>query len=129
MQNPLERELDDSGGDCVSGGRDVFWYGTGPRADLSYDSRSLAFCLHAASQGDDDIYVMINAYWDGLKFQVQEGTAQEWMRIVDTTLSRLGDFFEGGDPLRTAGYNVAARSVVVLPRSRNRSGRKEREDL
>jgi isoamylase len=108
---------------------DVAWYGTGPRADLSYDSRSLAFCVHGASQGDDDIYVMINAYWEGLEFQVQEGTAQEWMRIVDTALPSPGDFSEGGDPLRTASYKVAARSVVVLLRSRNRSGRKEREDL
>jgi isoamylase len=41
---------------------DISWYGTGPTADLSPESRSLAFCLHGASQGDDDIYVMINAY-------------------------------------------------------------------
>ena len=47
---------------------------------LSYDSHSLAFCLHGASQNDDDIYVMINAYWEKLEFQVQEGTAQEWMQ-------------------------------------------------
>jgi isoamylase len=99
---------------------DVAWYGTGTRADESYDSRSLAFCLHGASQGDDDIYVMINAYWEGLEFQVQEGTAQEWMRIVDTALPSPGDFSEGDDALRTASYKVAARSVVVLLRPRNR---------
>jgi hypothetical protein len=29
----------------------------------------LAFCLHGASQDDDDIYVMINAYWEELEFQ------------------------------------------------------------
>ncbi|MGA8224292.1 MAG: isoamylase, partial [Candidatus Acidiferrales bacterium] len=40
---------------------DVSWYGTRPTVDLSPDSRSLAFCLHGASQADDDIYVMINA--------------------------------------------------------------------
>jgi len=97
---------------------DVAWYGTGPRADLSYDSRSLAFCLHGASQGDDDVYVMINAYWEGLEFHVQEGTAQEWMRIVDTALPSPGDFSEAGDPLRTASYKVAARSVVVLLRKK-----------
>jgi len=108
---------------------DVAWYETGPRADLSYDSRSLAFCLHGASQGDDDLYVMINGYWEGLEFQIQEGKAQEWMRIVDTALPSPGDFSEGGDPLGTASYKVAARSVVVLLRSRNRSGRKERKDL
>ena len=46
--------------------------------DLSNDSHSLAFCLHGASQDDDDIYVMINAYWEELEFHVQEGAAQEW---------------------------------------------------
>jgi len=97
---------------------DVAWYGTGPRADLSHDSRSLAFCLHGASQGDDDIYVMVNAYWEGLEFQIQEGTAQEWMRIVDTALPSPGDFSERGDPLMAASYKVAARSVVVLLRKK-----------
>jgi glycogen operon protein len=43
---------------------DITWYGVDQRADLSNDSHSLAFCLHGASQEDDDIYVMINAYWD-----------------------------------------------------------------
>ena len=52
---------------------DISWYGVGPAVDLSPDSRSLAFCLHGASQGDDDIYVMINAYWEELQFQIQEG--------------------------------------------------------
>jgi isoamylase len=97
---------------------DVAWYGTGERVDLSYDSRSLAFCLHGASQGDADIYVMINAYWEGLEFQVQEGTASEWTRIVDTALLSPSDFSEGGDPLKTASYKVAARSVVVLLRKK-----------
>jgi len=65
---------------------DVSWYGVGPTVDLSHDSHSLAFCLHGASQADDDIYAMINAYWEELEFNVQEGTAQEWKRIVDTAL-------------------------------------------
>src|SRR5579864_9081439 len=65
---------------------DVSWYGVGGATDLSNDSRSLAFCLHGASQSDDDLYVMINAYWETLDFELQEGTAQEWERIVDTSL-------------------------------------------
>jgi len=95
---------------------DVTWYGTGEKADLTYDSHSLAFCLHGASQDDDDIYVMINAYWEPLEFQVQEGTAQEWMRIVDTALASPDDFSERGEPLWVARYSVAPRSVAVLLR-------------
>jgi len=97
---------------------DIAWYGTGEKADLSYDSRSLAFCLHGASQNDDDIYAMINAHWEALKFDVQEGTAREWVRIVDTALASPADFSDRGEPLEAAGYRVAPRSVVVLLRPR-----------
>jgi glycogen operon protein len=99
---------------------DVTWYGTGPEVDVSDDSHSLAFCLHGASQGDDDIYVMINAYWEDLTFDIQEGTPQEWMRIVDTTLPAPDDFSECGVPLEHVKYEVDPRSIVVLTR-KNRS--------
>jgi isoamylase len=95
---------------------DVTWYGTGSTVDLSQDSHSLAFCLHGASQNDDDIYVMINAYWEALEFHVQEGTAQEWTRIVDTALPSPDDFSHSSHPLGAASYLVAPRSVVVLVR-------------
>jgi isoamylase len=97
---------------------DVTWYGTGGKADLSQDSHSLAFCLHGASQDDDDIYVMINAYWEKLEFQLQEGTAQEWLRIVDTGLADPEDFSDRGQLLQASGYTLAPRSVVVLVRAK-----------
>ena len=96
---------------------DVAWYGTGPTVDLSYDSHSLAFCLHGASQGDDDIYAMINAYWEELEFHIQEGTALEWKRIVDTALPSPSDFSPDGVPLDRMKYQLAPRSIVVLLRS------------
>jgi isoamylase len=95
---------------------DVSWYGVGPTVDLSYDSHSLAFCLHGASQDDDDIYAMINAYWEELEFNVQEGTAQEWKRIVDTALPSPNDFSDDGIPLEQTKYRLAPRSIVVLCR-------------
>jgi isoamylase len=97
---------------------DITWYGVDQRADLSNDSHSLAFCLHGASQEDDDIYVMINAYWDKLEFHVQERFAQEWMRIVDTALASPNDFSENGEPLQALSYSLAPRSVVVLLRTK-----------
>ena len=97
---------------------DVSWYGTGPAVDLSPDSRSLAFCLHGASQADDDIYVMINGYWEELQFQIQEGTPQDWVRILDTSLPTPDDFAELSVPLKYATYQVAPRSIVVLVRER-----------
>jgi isoamylase len=95
---------------------DVSWYGVGPTVDLSHDSHSLAFCLHGASQDDDDIYAMINAYWEELEFNVQEGTAQEWKRIVDTALPSPDDFLDDGIPLERTKYLLAPRSIVVLCR-------------
>jgi len=101
---------------------DVRWYGVGPEPDLSYDSRSLAFALHGASQGDDDLYVMINAYGDDLDFQVQEATASEWERVVDTGHDSPFDFLEPGsrNPLESLRYRVGARSVVILARRTSR---------
>jgi isoamylase len=103
---------------------DVSWYGVGPTVDLSYDSHSLAFCLHGASQDDDDIYAMINAYWEELEFNVQEGTAQEWKRIVDTALPSPDDFLDDGIPLEQTKYLLAPRSIVVLCRPK-KSGTRE----
>jgi glycogen operon protein len=102
---------------------DISWYGTGPTVDLSYNSRSLAFCLHGASQGDDDIYAMINSYWEELEFHIQEGNAQEWTRIVDTALPSPDDFSERGLPVQQAKYLVAPRSVVILLRYRKSNTR------
>jgi isoamylase len=95
---------------------DVAWYGTGATADLSPDSHSLAFCLRGASQNDQDIYVMINAYWETLEFRIQEGTASEWTRIVDTALPTPNDFSNSREAMKTLNYLVTPRSVVVLLR-------------
>jgi len=98
---------------------DVSWYGAGSTVDLSQESRSLAFCLNGASQDDDDIYVMINAYWEALEFHIQDGNAHEWKRILDTSLPSPDDFLEHGLTLDRAEYLVAPRSIVVLVRPRS----------
>jgi glycogen operon protein len=98
--------------------QDVRWYGVGPDADLAPDSHCLAYCLHGRSVGDGDLYVMINAYWEDLVFAVQEGTAGEWRRVVDTSLPSPDDIREAGSeaPLEGLPYRVGARSVVILSR-------------
>ena len=104
---------------------DISWYGVGPTVDLSPDSRSLAFCLHGASQADDDIYVMINAYWEPLQFQIQEGRPGDWVRIVDTNLSSPCDLSERGLPVQQSTYQVGPRSIVVFVRAKAKSGSAE----
>ena len=99
---------------------DVHWYGVGRDVDMSYNSHSLAYFLSGASQQDDDLYVMINAYWEDLRFTVQEGQASDWRRVIDTSLPSPTDVSEAGREarLRSLTYQVRSRSIVVLVRAR-----------
>jgi isoamylase len=100
---------------------DVAWFGTGLKIDLSESSHTLAFSLQGASQQDDDLYVMVNAYWEQLSFHIQEGNPREWKRIVDTSLPSPEDFSAEGKAIETLDYLVAPRSIVVLLRPRKTS--------
>lgn len=59
---------------------------------------------------------MINAYWEGLEFRIQEGAPKQWRRVVDTSLESPLDFAEPGSEhaIASLNYRVAARSVVIL---------------
>ena len=95
---------------------DVRWYGVGRDADLSQDSRSLAYCLHGASHHDVDLYVMINAWQEPLTFEIQEGTARDWCRAIDTSRPSPEDIRAAGDEavVDSTRYVVKPHSVVVL---------------
>ena len=98
---------------------DVKWYGVDKEPDWSYESRSLAYCLHGKAVSDSDLYVMINAYWEPLTFTIQEGTLGEWKRVVDTYADSPDDFVDPATAsvLSSLEYAVQPRSVVVLVRS------------
>ena len=98
---------------------DVSWYGVDGQVDLGDWSHTVAFCLHGASRGDRDIFVMINAYWENLNFDIQEGKARDWLRVVDTSMPAPFDLFETGkeQALNSLCYDVKGRSVVVLRRT------------
>lgn len=97
---------------------DVTWYGIGHDVDYCYHSHSVAFCLHGASQADDDIYVMINAWTQDLVFTIQETGPCPWQRVVDTALPYPLDIAETGcEPLlSSADYRVQSRSIAVFIR-------------
>ncbi len=99
---------------------DIHWYGVGAHVDLAYHSHTLAYCLHGESYRDDDIYVMINAYWEELVFVIQEGEATDWYRVVDTSLPGPLDIAAPGEEGRLSSlkYLVAPRTIVVLLRPR-----------
>ena len=97
---------------------DVRWYGVGPSVDMGDDSHSLAYALRGASQGDRDLYVMINAYHEPLTFTVQEGRPGCWERVIDTALPSPDDIVHPalGPVVPSLDYRVQARSTVVLVR-------------
>jgi glycogen operon protein len=95
---------------------DIRWYGPGACVDWGPSSHELAYCLHGASQGDRDLYVMINGGKRDRRFDVQEEAAGGWRRVIDTSLRSPNDIVEEASAplLPGRGYDVAARSVVVL---------------
>jgi isoamylase len=99
---------------------DVSWYGVDGPPDLNSDSHTLAYCLKDGLHSqDDDLYVMINAYWQDLEFKVQE-ESPGWLRVIDTGLASPEDISPPGEeiPLTSSAYQVKARSIVVLRRPR-----------
>ena len=97
---------------------DVSWFGIDGAPDRGYYSRSLALWLRGSSQNDDDLYIMINAYWQPLNFTIKATGDNVWVRIVDTSLNSPNDIAEPGQELELAGnsYSVNPRTVVILRR-------------
>jgi glycogen operon protein len=98
---------------------DVRWYGPVGAVDVGPNSHAFAYCLHGATHGDDDLYVMINAHWEERPFVIQEGLTHEWLRVADTSLASPHDFSEPGrePPVVGSSYLVPARSIVILKSS------------
>jgi glycogen operon protein len=99
-------------------GEDVTFHGVSGPPDLSFESRSLAWLLRGAPVGDDDLYVIVNAWWEPLTFHLPE--AGPWWRIADTALRSPADVAEPGaePPVSGDTYHLAPRSLVVLVRRR-----------
>lgn len=97
---------------------DVRWHGVTAEPDQSYSSHTLAMLLRGGRLQDADIYAMINCYWEDLGFTIQEGQADEWLRVVDTAQDSPNDILEpeSEERLTSLRYKVRARSVVVLVR-------------
>jgi isoamylase len=94
---------------------DVCWFGRDSAVDLSFESRSLAFCLSAAGSSEDVLYVMINGSDMATEFVVQYLIPTGWRTLIDT--SRTAPFVCSPselEPLDSPRKLLAPRSVVVL---------------
>jgi glycogen operon protein len=97
---------------------DVQWFGVGHSADLAGYSHSIAVSLRGQSQQDEDIYFMVNASAEALTFTIQDGSASDWKRVIDTSLESPDDFRDPGkeSALRSASYEVKPRSLALFLR-------------
>jgi isoamylase len=96
---------------------DVSWYGAAAKeVDFSPGGQTLAYCLRGASLHDDDIYVMVNAAANEVRFKIHEGAVGDWLLVADTSLPGPKDYVEPNDrkPLPTADYLVGGRTVVIF---------------
>ncbi len=98
-------------------GPHLIWHGTSPyKPDWNNYSRSLAFSL-SFPEKNEYLYVILNAYWDGLAFSLPALTnGLRWHRIIDTNLRYPNDFTQpmASRPLKRNIYKMASRSMTVF---------------
>ena len=89
------------------------WHGVKlQEPDWSYDSHSIAYSVER--DGELMIYVILNAYWEPLEFELPAGV--QWRRWIDTGLESPEDIVERhvAPPVTTLTYRAAPHSVVAL---------------
>jgi glycogen operon protein len=96
---------------------DVAWHGT-KLGDPGWDDpngHALSLTL-AGFDGDADLHIMLNMYWDGLSFELPAVPGRIWLKAVDTSQPPPLDIADFGSetPVRGNVYTVEGRSVVVL---------------
>jgi len=96
---------------------DVTWHGTKLNNPGWSDpeARVLAMTL-AGFNGDSDLHVMLDMYWEGLEFELPAVPGRRWFIAVDTAQAPPDDIADpGSEPAVTGNtYTVQPRSVVVL---------------
>jgi isoamylase len=117
MHAALRRDQFFDGSVNESGLMDVSWHGTKlnhPGWDDA-GARALAMTL-AGFEGDSDLHVMFNMFWDGLDFELPVVPGRHWCLAVDTAQPSPRDIAEPGAEPDVLGntHRVEGRSVVVL---------------
>ena len=117
MHAALRRDQFFDGSMNERGLKDVSWHGT----QLDYpgwddpDARALAMTL-AGFDGDCDLHVMFNMFWEPLDFEVPVVPGRSWRLAVDTAQPSPQDIVEPGSEPDVSGntHRVEGRSVIVL---------------
>lgn len=91
---------------------DVHWFG--PRGVVDFAKPAVAWHLRGQSQGDRDIYVMVNESHQSTTFVLQAAD-RPWRVVVDTSRESPHDIEIDNPPLlERPSYLLAGHSVVVL---------------
>ena len=101
----------------LPGGPELYWHGVKiGEPDWGHDSHSLAFEL-VDRESNEHIYVLLNAYWKALDFELPvHPVGVSWFRVIDTTYNPPLDFADSPVQLPNdqKSYAVQPRSVVLL---------------
>jgi glycogen operon protein len=96
---------------------DVAWHGTQLNRPGWNDpnARCLSYTL-AGFEGEPDVHVVLNMYWDALDFELPTVTGRRWFRFVDTARPSPDDIAEAAfqTPVEADQVRVEGRSVLVL---------------
>jgi isoamylase len=104
-------------------GADKAWHGVKlNQPDWSDNSHSLAFSAEIRRE-KLLIYLILNAYWESLEFELP-AIGGPWCRWIDTTLDSPQDIVPWQDsaPVSASTYAAGPRSVVVLFAHRRETG-------
>lgn len=79
------------------------------------EAHVLAFTL-GGFEGQSDVHIMLNMYWDPLSFQLPDIPERRWYRVADTAQSSPNDIAKIGEEvlIEDPCYLVTGRSVVIL---------------
>ena len=95
---------------------DIIWHGTQlNKPDWGPDSYSIAVeSKHPNCEIES--YLIFNAYWMPLTFELPISPSGKWLRMVDTSLTDGKDIYTEGDEKQWVDneYLAAPRSVVIL---------------
>ena len=100
---------------------EISWHGTQLNQPDWGDagSRCLAMTLGDTAEDTDglgNVHIMMNMYWEPLKFDIPQYKGLIWKRIIDTSLPSPNDIStsEEAPVIDDTGYIVNDRSIVVL---------------
>ena len=93
---------------------DIVWHGTELNRPgfADPDARALA-CTIAGFDGDADLHVMMNMFWEPLTFEIPVNPQRGWRVVLDTSTRDTGDPDGTGD-IGGRWRTIADRSIVVL---------------